>query len=265
VFQRRFVSWLMAVVIFVSFIGRVMVVTAEPTQPDWAIEINGLVESSYNLSYTEILHMPSTIIEAKLYCVDFPDQPVYEGSWKGVQLKKILEKAVLKQGVAKLAFFAGNGFTTDLHLEDALSPDVLIAYELNGRSIEGAKGLPGNRLVVPGQWGYKWIAGIVRIEAVAHDFLGVWESRGYPDKALISQPEPAQKKGSSDPGLYLALVIIILMPSLAVFFYPRQRHRGLRADNSVHLTTESTIRQLQSHQRMPQASRPGPLKPTPSA
>jgi len=256
---------LMAVVIFVSFVGLVMVVTAEPTQPDWVIAISGLVESPYNLSYTEILHMPSTTIEAKLYCVDFPDQPIYEGNWKGVQVKKILEKAVLKQGVAKLAFFAGDGFTTDLQIEDALHPDVLIAYELNGRSIEGAKGFPGNRLVVPGRWGYKWIAGIVRIEAVAHDFLGVWESRGYPDKALINQPEPAQKKGSSDPGLYLALVIIILMASLAVFFYLRQRHRGLRADNSVHLTTESTIRQLQSHQRMPQASRSGPLRPTSSA
>jgi len=255
----------MTVVVFVSFIGRVMVVTAEPTQLNWVIAINGLVESPYNLSYTEILRIPSTTIEAKLYCVDFPDRSIYEGNWKGVQLKKILEKAVLKPGVAKLAFFAGDGFTTDLHIEDALSPDVLIAYELNGRSIEGAKGFPGNRLVVPGRWGYKWIAGIVRIEAVAHDFLGVWESRGYPDKALINQPEPAQKKGSSDPGLYLALVIIILMASLAVFFYLRQRHRGLRAGNSVHLTTESTIRQLQSHQRMPQASRSGPLRPTSSA
>ena len=41
---------------------------------------------------------------------------------------------------------------------------------LNGKPIGGKKGYPKNRLVIPGAWGFKWIAWIVRIEAVDYDF-----------------------------------------------------------------------------------------------
>jgi DMSO/TMAO reductase YedYZ molybdopterin-dependent catalytic subunit len=38
--------------------------------------------------------------------------------------------------------------------------------------------------VVPDQWGYKWISQLIRIELVDYDFLGAYESRGYPDNGI---------------------------------------------------------------------------------
>jgi DMSO/TMAO reductase YedYZ molybdopterin-dependent catalytic subunit len=184
--------------------------------------IIGLVERPYNLSYSELLEMPSTVIEAELYCVDGPNRPVVQGKWRGVALRAILEKAGLKEGVVKIAFYASDGFSSDLALEDVLSPDIILAYELNGERMQGTMGAPVNRLVVPGRWGYKWVAGVERIEVVDYDFLGTWEGQGYPDKALIAPPPPAPS--SPDPGMYLAFGIMALVALVAGKQYLRQRN-----------------------------------------
>jgi DMSO/TMAO reductase YedYZ molybdopterin-dependent catalytic subunit len=182
--------------------------SASEAQEEWSIMITGLVDRPYNLSLSEMLKMPATVVEAELYCVDGPAQPILQGKWRGVALKTILERAVPNKDVVKIAFHAGDGFTSDLVVEDALKKDVTVAYELNGEQMQGSKFSPGNRLVVPGQWGYKWVAGIAKIEAVDYDFLGVWESRGYPDKATISPVEQACAASALDPRIYLAFVIM---------------------------------------------------------
>ena len=46
------------------------------------------------------------------------------------------------------------------------------------------------RLVVPDKWGYKWISYVTVIELVDYDFLGVWESQGYPDAAVVGEEIP---------------------------------------------------------------------------
>lgn len=65
----------------------------------WSISVEGQVKQPYNLTYSELLEMPQTTVNATLYCVDAPGYPVEEGSWKGVQLKAVLDKAVLKEGL----------------------------------------------------------------------------------------------------------------------------------------------------------------------
>lgn len=198
-------------------------VLAEESSQDRRISVYGLVERPYNLSYNELLEMPSTVIEAELYCVDGPNRPVVQGKWRGVALRAILEKAGLRKGVVKIAFHASDGFSSDLALEDALGPDIILAYELNGERMQGTMGGPVNRLVVPGWWGYKWVAGIARIEAVDYDFLGTWEGQGYPDRALIAPSPPPCAPSLPDPGMYLAFFIIALVTLLAGRQYLRQK------------------------------------------
>ncbi len=192
-------------------------------QQEWSIIITGLVDRPYNLSLSEMLKMPTTVVEAELYCVDGPAQPILQGKWKGVALSAVLERAVLNNGVVKIAFHAGDGFSSDLTVEDALKKDVIIAYELNGQQMQGSKLSPGNRLVVPGQWGYKWVSGVAKIEAVDYDFLGVWESRGYPDKATISPVQQACAADAVDPGVYLAFVIMAFVVLVVGRSYLKRR------------------------------------------
>ncbi|MDN5320241.1 MAG: hypothetical protein PWP49_661 [Thermococcaceae archaeon] len=44
-----------------------------------------------------------------------------------------------------------------------------------------------NTVKPPGMWGYKWIKYLIKIEVVDYNFLGTYESEGYPDDAYIGE------------------------------------------------------------------------------
>jgi len=147
---------------------------------DWRLLVNGFVENPLNLTFNELTTMPKTTVSAVLYCVDFPNSPIAQGNWTGVRLSFLLEKARVSQDAIKVAFTAGDGYTTDLTLTTAMRNDVILAYEQNSEPLPEKL-----RLVVPGKWGYKWISDVNHIEFVNFDFKGFWESRGYSDEADI--------------------------------------------------------------------------------
>lgn len=154
---------------------------------NWTLVIDGLIDRPLNLSISDLLSMPSTSVNAPLYCVGGPRHPVENGTWEGVRLKLILEKASIRPNVIKVAFYAPDRFSTDLAIQDARRNDVVIAYKKDGEFLKDKNGSPGLRLVVPGKWGYKWIRGLNHIELVEYDFRGLYESRGYSDEANIEQ------------------------------------------------------------------------------
>ncbi|ACS91022.1 MULTISPECIES: molybdopterin-dependent oxidoreductase [Thermococcus] len=148
---------------------------------EWVIEVTGLVEKPMNITLSQLKEMPQTAVFSELYCVAYPGKARKQGLWKGVKLSYILEQAGVKDGAIKVAFYARDGFTTDLTLEEALTNDeLIIAYEFNNKPIEP-------RLIAPGMWGYKWIKYLVKIEVVDYNFLGTYESEGYPDDAYIGE------------------------------------------------------------------------------
>lgn len=155
-----------------------------PENLEWVVEVGGLVRHHLNLSIEEISMMPISTVNAALYCLPSPDATtgslVDFGNWTGVRLGLILEKAGILPGVTKIAFYAKDGFTTDLTITAAMNDDVIIAYQKDGEAF-----LQKLRLVVPGRWGYKWIHSLVRLETVDYDFRGLYESRGFPDSAEI--------------------------------------------------------------------------------
>ncbi|MEM2098232.1 MAG: molybdopterin-dependent oxidoreductase [Candidatus Bathyarchaeia archaeon] len=155
---------------------------AEQAHLEWQLTVTGLVEHSLNLSLTELSAMPKATVNAALICVGLPDIPLAEGNWVGVKLSSLLEAAGVTSNAVKIAFHASDGYSTDLPIETARREDVIIAYEKD--SVPLSETL---RLIVPGKWGYKWISQLVSIEVVDYDFLGYWESRGYPDDAEIAE------------------------------------------------------------------------------
>ena len=143
--------------------------------------VDGSVQHPLNLTLDEIAAMPKTTVNAKLYCVGTPDRPLDNGNWTGVRLGFILENAGVSPDAIKVAFYAEDGFSTDLTVTEAMQENIILAYEKDGRP------LPENlRLVVPGKWGYKWISQVNHIELVNYDFKGFYESSGYSDTAEIS-------------------------------------------------------------------------------
>jgi DMSO/TMAO reductase YedYZ molybdopterin-dependent catalytic subunit len=154
-------------------------------EPQWSLVLDGLVESPLNLTFDDLSGMPKTTEYVELYCVDYPTVPVEKGDWTGVRLGLLLEQAGVSPEAVKIAFYADDGYSTDLTIATAMREDIILAYERDGMPLS-----EGLRLVVPGKWGYKWISGLTHIELVDYDFTGVFESRGYSDEADISADSP---------------------------------------------------------------------------
>jgi hypothetical protein len=158
-----------------------------PAVAEWQLTVTGLVENPLKLSWTEIVAMPKSTVNAALICVDFPNNMVAQGNWTGIKLQTLLEEAKPSADAIKVAFYAADGYSTDLPVETAMRDDIILAYEKDGSPLNDL------RLVVPGKWGYKWISQLTRIELVDYNFLGFWESKGYSDEANVSMSE--QKTG----------------------------------------------------------------------
>jgi DMSO/TMAO reductase YedYZ molybdopterin-dependent catalytic subunit len=153
---------------------------------NWTLVIDGLADRPMNLSASNLLSMPSTAVNSPLYCVGSgTGYPVENGTWEGVKLKLILEKVGIRPNAIKVAFYAPDGFSTDLTIQDVQREDVIIAYKKDGEFLKDNSGNPDFRLVVPGKWGYKWIRGLNHIELLDYDFKGFYESSGYSDEANI--------------------------------------------------------------------------------
>jgi DMSO/TMAO reductase YedYZ molybdopterin-dependent catalytic subunit len=151
-----------------------------PKGSEWVLLVDGFVRSALNLSYSEILAMPKTTVNAELYCVDNPNFAIAKGNWTGVKLRFILEKAQITSDAVKVVFRSNDDYNSDLPVTTAMREDIIIAYELNGQPLPEKL-----RLAVPGKWGYKWVSHLAHIELVNYDFKGTWESRGYSDEANI--------------------------------------------------------------------------------
>jgi DMSO/TMAO reductase YedYZ molybdopterin-dependent catalytic subunit len=151
------------------------------TESEWRLVVDGLVESPLNLTFDDLLAMPKSTVNAELYCVGGPTTVLAKGDWTGVRLGRLLENAEVSPEAVKVAFYADDGFTTDLTVATAMRDDIILAYERDGEPLTEKL-----RLVVPGKWGYKWIRDVTHIELVDYDFKGFYESSGYSDEADIS-------------------------------------------------------------------------------
>ena len=75
--------------------------------------------------------------------------------WGGVRIADLLEAAGAKKSVRALNFVSTEvPYEDSLTLEQALLPDVMLAYEMDGAPISRPHGAPV-RLVMPQMYGYK--------------------------------------------------------------------------------------------------------------
>jgi len=166
---------------------------AETNNTDWQLSVTGLIENSLNLTVADLEAMPQTSEYATLYCVDNPTVAIEEGNWTGVQLWTLLETAGVSPDAIKVAFFASDGFSTDLPIATAQQSNIVLAYAENGNPLPDEL-----RLVVPGEWGYKWIDLVTNIQLVNFNYLGTEESLGYDDNGVALYSIPPQLPSSSN-------------------------------------------------------------------
>ena len=161
-------------------------------EAEWTLVVDGLVRAPLSLTFDDLVAMPTSTVYSKLYCIGLPSTPLAEGNWTGVRLGLILEEAGVSPEAVKVAFYADDGFTTDLTVTTAMRDDMILAYERDGEPLQEKV-----RLVVPCKGGYKWIEGPTHIELVDYDFLGTYESLGLSDEADIPGDSDGDGRGDA--------------------------------------------------------------------
>ncbi|KAI1613249.1 Oxidoreductase, molybdopterin-binding domain-containing protein [Exophiala viscosa] len=146
---------------------------------DWLLTIDGLVQRPFALSLDQLRQLPRTTLTAFHECYGSPIKPPTEAvsrignvTWTGVPLYTLLMHArplpeasfIWSEGLdsGEFAGVKADRYQKDLPLKKALSKEVLVAYEMNGKPLTKKRGGPV-RLVVPGWFGTnstKWLCKI---------------------------------------------------------------------------------------------------------
>lgn len=160
-----------------------------PGSKDWKLEIKGLVENPYSLTYGELTSLPAVEVTTGMMCISNPigGGLIGNAKWKGVRLAALLQKAKPKKSALELAMSAVDGYTDSITLKKALDPDVVLVWEMNGAPLTSQHGFPA-RLLVPGIYGMKHLKWITSIELVDYDFKGFWQqpAQGWNDPAPVN-------------------------------------------------------------------------------
>ncbi len=143
---------------------------------DYKFKLFGLVENPLELSYEEILKMPSVELVADFHCVT--RWSVKEISWEGIQASYLLELARPKASAKYVLVHCLEGYTTNMPIEYLYEEDTILAYKMNGETIPLRHGYP-LRLVVPKLYAWKSAKYVWGIELLEEDVPGFWEQRGY--------------------------------------------------------------------------------------
>jgi DMSO/TMAO reductase YedYZ molybdopterin-dependent catalytic subunit len=148
----------------------------------WCLTIGGEVEKPLQLSWSDFLKLPRFESVSDFHCVE--GWSVLGCRWEGVRFTSLVELVRPKEKARFVTFGCADGYTTSLTLEELSGDDVLLAYKLDGKSLEEGIGGPV-RLVVPSKYGYKSAMWIISIKFTLKKELGFWEVRGYSDTADV--------------------------------------------------------------------------------
>ncbi|HVT23624.1 MAG TPA: molybdopterin-binding protein [Rhizomicrobium sp.] len=158
---------------------------------DWRVKVGGLVEHPFELSLPDLRALPSRTQITRHDCVEGWS---CIGEWTGTPLRLVLAKAKPKDNARFVLFHCADDMSRDglqpqlyyesLDLVEALHPQTILAYDLNGQPLPIANGAPV-RLRAERQLGYKmakYVTGIELVESFA-DIRGgnggYWEDQGY--------------------------------------------------------------------------------------
>jgi len=155
----------------------------------YSLEVKGMVDSPRAFSLGEIRDLfPPVSATVILQCMT----RVHWGrvEIRGPRLLDVIEKAGMKAGAKKIAIRGGEGFETDLFVDEVRrEPErFLLAYEMNGAPLSADHGFP-LRVVADGKYAYKWCKWLVSLELVDYDFKGHYEGkRRWSDAATRGEP-----------------------------------------------------------------------------
>ena len=154
-------------------------------QPDvkaenWRLRIGGLVENSLHWTLPEFMALPQDDFVSDIHCVTQWSR--FDNHWRGVSSKTLLGLVRPMGEAAHVVFHSYDGYTTNVKLSVFAEANALLAHTWEGKPIPREHGGPV-RVVIPDWYFWKSAKWVNRIEFVAADQPGFWETRGYHNEA----------------------------------------------------------------------------------
>jgi DMSO/TMAO reductase YedYZ molybdopterin-dependent catalytic subunit len=192
--------------------------TPEIAATDWRLAVAGLVAHPASLTLEDLKAREHRQVEFTLECSGNTGLPFFIGGignarWGGTPLAAVLERAGVLQAGSEVVFWgadsgqvtirdnagvqrpgrtgtvepdAGGGldltiterFARSMSIDEALSPDNLLCYEMNGVPLPPEHGFPV-RLIAPGWYGVANVKWLTRIEVREGRYAGRFMARDY--------------------------------------------------------------------------------------
>jgi DMSO/TMAO reductase YedYZ molybdopterin-dependent catalytic subunit len=145
----------------------------------WRLVVDGLVKRPIELSFKDITSRKAKELRSDFDCVTH--WSIKDVSWKGTPLKDLIREAGPLPEAAWVMFGCWDGYTTPVALEDALSDDAIIAYEINGKPLRTEQGFPV-RPYIEHLYGWKSAKWLNKISLISEYKDGYWEAYGYHER-----------------------------------------------------------------------------------
>ena len=166
----------------------------------WKLAVDGLVNTPLSLSLADIKARPRQDVTFTVECSGNHGFPFFTGgignaAWAGTPLAAILEEAGVMDSGIEVVFWgtdAGDveikddtrdvkmrqNFARSMSLQDAMSSDNILCYEMNGADLPAPNGAP-LRLIAPGWYGIANVKWLKRIEIRDQRFMSRFMARDY--------------------------------------------------------------------------------------
>jgi DMSO/TMAO reductase YedYZ molybdopterin-dependent catalytic subunit len=165
-------------------------------EAQWKLEIAGLVQRPLTLTLSQLKARPRQEVIFTLECSGNHGLPFFISGigtaiWAGTPLAPLLQEAgVLDKGIEVVFVGSDEGeeevrqikmkqnFARSMSLADAMNPNNLLCYEMNGEPLPQPHGFP-LRLIAPGWYGIANVKWLKRIEVRDSRFMGRFMGRDY--------------------------------------------------------------------------------------
>ena len=154
----------------------------KPTIPldKWQLNIDGDVNNPVRLKWDDLMALPQVEDTSDFHCVTTWSR--LNVPWVGVQFMELAALVDPKGSATHVMCYGYDGYSTNVSLEEALKPDVLLVHTADGQPLSLEHGGP-LRMITPQLYAWKGAKWIKRIEFLTKNQLGFWEERGYSDTA----------------------------------------------------------------------------------
>jgi len=167
----------------------------EINNDDYRLKVTGMVDKELEISLSQLQERDIIEIQAGFECggnrAGIFHGLIGNARWRGIPLASILREAGIQDGAKEIVFFGEDksteeirgrevekAFARSMSIEDAMRPENLVAYEMNGEPLPHFHGKPV-RLLIPGWYGVANVKWLTQIHIQDTRYMGRFMGRDY--------------------------------------------------------------------------------------